>query len=220
VIGRAVRANPRLRVRRRPVPWEALFAAVTEQLIEFDRAVEIQRRIIRALGTRCPATGLRDAATPARVAGTAPAQLAQMDLAPARALTMRRVATEVASGRVDLEAADPMPGWRRLRKIPGVGPWTLEVLALYGQGHFDRVPAGDLGYLKLIGRITTCHPKARVDVPEAHAFFEPYGAWKGLAGEYLRQAHARGLLPDVKQPHRRTTAGKVQQPVSRVRLTA
>ena len=37
VIGRAVRANPHLRVRRRPLPWEALFAAITEQLIEFER---------------------------------------------------------------------------------------------------------------------------------------------------------------------------------------
>ena len=38
VIGQAVRAHPRLRVRRRPHPWEALFAAVTEQLIEFGEA--------------------------------------------------------------------------------------------------------------------------------------------------------------------------------------
>src|SRR5215216_2400512 len=34
LIGRAVREFPRLRVRRRPVAWEALLAAVTEQMIE------------------------------------------------------------------------------------------------------------------------------------------------------------------------------------------
>jgi 3-methyladenine DNA glycosylase/8-oxoguanine DNA glycosylase len=197
VIGKAVRAHPYLRVRRTPLPWEALSNAITEQLIEFERAVEIQRRMIRALGHRCPETGLRDAATPAAVAATAPARLAQLDLAPARAITMRRVAAEVAAGRVDLLADDPMPGWRRLRSIPGVGPWTLEVLALYGQGHFDRIPAGDLGYLKLVGRITTGHPKARVDVPEVREFFAPYGAWQGLAGEYVRYAASRGLLPDA-----------------------
>ena len=119
-----------------------------------------------------------------------------MDLAPDRALTLRRAAAEVASGRVDLLAADPMPGWRRLRAIPGVGPWTLEMLALHGQGRFDRVPAGDLGYLKLVGRITTGNPRARVDVDAVHAFFAPYGEWKGLAGEYLRIAAGRGLLPE------------------------
>jgi 3-methyladenine DNA glycosylase/8-oxoguanine DNA glycosylase len=198
VIGKAVRSRPELRVRRTPLPWEALSNAITEQLIEFERAVEIQRRMIRALGVRCPETGLRDAAPPATVAGTAPARLAQFDLAPTRALTLRRAAAEVAAGRVDLLAEDPMPGWRRLRRIPGIGAWTLEMLALQGQGRFDHVAAGDLGFLKLVGRITTGHPKARVDVPEVRAFFAPYGEWKGLAGEYLRVAAGHGLLPDFK----------------------
>jgi DNA-3-methyladenine glycosylase II len=195
VIGKAVRLAPELRVRRAPLPWEALSNAVTEQLIEFERAVEIQRRMIAALGTRCPNTGLRDAPAPAVIAATAPARLAALDLAPARAITLRRAAAEVASGRADLLADDPLPGWRRLRAVPGIGPWTLEALALYGQGRHDRVPAGDLGYLKLVGRITTGNPRARADEPAVRAFFERYGEWKGLAGEYLRLAASRGLLP-------------------------
>jgi DNA-3-methyladenine glycosylase II len=194
IIGKAVRAAPEFRVKRAPLPWEALSNAITEQLIEFERAVAIQRRLIARLGTRCPDTGLRDAPTPAKVAGTAPALLASLDLAPSRALTMHDAARAVARG-LDLLADDPMPGWRRLRSIPGVGRWTLEALALYGQGHYDRVPAGDLGYLKLVGRITTGNPRARADEATVREFFEPYGEWKGLAGEYLRLAGARGLLP-------------------------
>jgi len=163
VLGRALRANPALRVRRAPLPWESLAAAITEQLIEFERAVAIQRRLIAALGRRCPRTGLRDAPEPGTIAAAAPARLAAFDLSPSRALTLRRAAAEVAAGRVDLLAGDPMPGWRRLRAIPGIGPWTLEVLALYGQGHHDRVPAGDLGYLKLVGRVRTGNPRARAE---------------------------------------------------------
>jgi DNA-3-methyladenine glycosylase II len=195
VIGKAVRALPELRVRRAPLPWEALSSAVCEQLIEFERAVAIQRRMIATLGTRCPRTGLRDAPTPGTVAATAPARLVAMDLAPARALTLRRVAAELDRGRVDLLAADPLPGRRRLRAIAGVGQWTLEMLALHGQGDYDRVPAGDLGYLKLVGRITTGNPRARADEAEVRGFFERFGDWKGLAGEYLRAAAARDLLP-------------------------
>ena len=60
------------------------------------------------------------------------------------------------------------------------------MLAFHGQGRYDRVPAGDLGYLKLVGRITTGHPKARATEDEVREFFAPYGEWKGLAGEYLR----------------------------------
>jgi DNA-3-methyladenine glycosylase II len=195
VIGKAVRAVPEHRIRRAPLPWETLAAAICEQLIEFERAIAIQRRMIAKLGRRCPRTSLRDAPPPATIAGTAPARLAALDLAPARALTLRRAAAEVAAGRVDLLAPDPLPGWRRLRAIPGIGPWTLEMLATYGQGRYDRVPAGDVGYLKLVGRITTGNPRARVDVPDVHEFFDPYGEWKGLAAEYLRVAASRGLLP-------------------------
>ena len=207
VLGRALRANPALRVRRAPLPWESLAAAITEQLIEFERAVEIQRRLIFRFGSRCPATGLRDAPPPERIAEAAPAELAALDLAPARALTLRKAAQEVASGRVDLDAADPVPGWRRLRAIPGVGPWTLEMVAYYGQGRHEHVPAGDLGYLKLVGRIKTGNPQARAEEHEVREFFAPYGEYKGLAAEYLRAAAARGLLSPA-----RSSAGRAPRP--------
>ena len=217
LIGRAVRALPELRPRRFALPWEALAAAITEQLIEFDRAVAIQRRLIARLGHRCPRTGLRDAPPPVTVAAAAPAELAAMDLAPARALTLRRAAADVAAGRVDLLASDPMPGWRRLRAIPGIGPWTLEMLAFHGQGCHDRIPAGDLGYLKLVGRIVTGHPKARVTEDEVRAFFAPYGEWKGLAGMYTLAAAARGLLGSPRRtvrasPARARSAGRAPRP--------
>ena len=131
LIGRAVRADPELRVRRAPLPWEALAAAITEQLIEFERAVAIQRRLIAALGHRCP----RDRAArraAARDGRRRRARAARRDGPRARRARSRcaAAAAEVAAGRADLLAADPMPGWRRLRAIPGIGPWTLEMLAL------------------------------------------------------------------------------------------
>jgi DNA-3-methyladenine glycosylase II len=198
VIGRAVRANPYLRVRRKCRPWEALLAAVTEQLIEFERAVAIQRRLIARLGRRCPHSGLRDVPGPEVIAAQAPAWLASIDLAPKRAIALRRCALEVAAGRVDLDAHDV----RRLLAISEIGAWTVEILGLYGQGRMDVVPAGDLGFIKLVGRVRTGNPRVRVEEPEVREFFEPYGEWRGLAGEYLRWAGARGLIPPRAHPAR------------------
>lgn len=195
LIGRALRAAPGLRPTRRPNPWEALVAAITEQLIEFRRAVEVQRRMIATLGRRCAETGLRDAPTPAAVAGAAPARLASFDLAARRCATLRRVAGEIARGRIDLADPDHETGWRRLKAIPGVGSWTVEMLAFLGQGRHDQLPAGDLNFIKLVGRLTTGNPRARADEPEVRGLLEPYGAWRGLAGAYLTYAAARGLLP-------------------------
>jgi DNA-3-methyladenine glycosylase II len=191
VIGRSVRSQYALRVRRQPQPWETLLGAITEQLIELERAKVIQRRLIGAYGYRCPATGMRDAPTPAAIAAQAPARLVSFDLAPKRAIAMRRAADAVARGRVDLHDHDV----RRLLAIRDIGPWTVEMLGLHGQGRMDVVPAGDLGFLKIVGRLVTGNPRARADEAEVRGFFERYGEWKGLAGVHLVHAAARGLTP-------------------------
>lgn len=194
LIGGAVRADPAVRLRRRPEPFEALAWAVTEQLIEFVRAAAIQRRIVVRLGRRCERSGLRDLPAPAALAAQAPAQLCAFDLAPKRALALRRVAEEVASGRVDLHAQDPLSGWRRLRAIPEIGSWTVALLALLGQGRYDALPAGDLAYVKLVGRIQSGgDPRARATEEEVRAFFTPYGEWAGLAAAYALRAAAPEL---------------------------
>ena len=116
VIGRAVRSRPHIRIHRRADPWEALAWSITEQLIELERALVIQRRLVSRLGRRCPHSGLRDMPTPARVAALAPAELQSYDLAARRALALRHAAREIAAGRVDL--ADRDSAWRRLRRDP------------------------------------------------------------------------------------------------------
>jgi DNA-3-methyladenine glycosylase II len=191
VIGRSVRVHRALRVRRQPDPWETLLAAITEQLIELERAMAVQRRMIAAFGYRCPATGLRDAPTPAAIAVQAAARLVSFDLAPKRAVAMRRCAEAVARGRIDLHNHD----LRRLLAIREIGTWTVEMVALHGQGRLDVVPAADLGFLKVVGRLVTGNPRARADEAEVRGFFEPYGAWKGLAGAHLVRAAMSGLIP-------------------------
>lgn len=194
LIGAAVRANPSLRLRRRPLPFEALAWAITEQLIEYVRAAAIQRRIVMRLGRRCPRTGLRDLPSPATLAAQAPALLCSFDLAERRALALRQVAREVARGRIDLDGPDHEEAWRRLRRIPNVGAWTTEVLALLGQGRMDQLPAGDLAYLKLVGRLLTGNPRARADEDAVREFFAPYAPWQGLAAAYALRAAAPGMV--------------------------
>lgn len=189
LIGGSVRRRPWLRVDRRPEPWEALVWAVCEQLIEYERAAAIQSRLATRLGRRWSgrgaeewARGLRDAPSAATVGAVAPAMLESCDLSGDRAIALRRAAREVADGRVDLRDDEPERGWRRLRAIPGIGAWTVEMLALRGQGRYDQLPAGDLGLLKLVGRILSGgDPRVRADEAQVRELFAPYGEWAGLA---------------------------------------
>jgi 3-methyladenine DNA glycosylase/8-oxoguanine DNA glycosylase len=191
LIGPAVRANPGLRVAARPDPFEALVWAICEQLIEYERAATIQRRIVWRLGRRCRFTDMRDAPAAAVLGRQAPAVLASFDLSETRAIALVRAAREVAAGRVDLHAPDHGRGWRRLRAIRGLGRWTAQTLALTGQGRLDQLPAGDLAYLKLVGRLRTGNPRERATEDEVAALFEPYAPWAGLAGIHaLHAAHS------------------------------
>jgi 3-methyladenine DNA glycosylase/8-oxoguanine DNA glycosylase len=200
LIGEAVRRDPALRLVGRPDPFEALTWAICEQLIEYERAAAIQRRLVSSLGCRHEPSGLRDAPTAGVVAAQAPALLTSYDLSAARSLALIRAAREVAAGRVDLHDGDHSQGWRRLRAIPGIGSWTVQILAVTGQGRLDQLPAGDLAYLKLVGRLTTGDPFARASETEVEEFFAPYAPWGALAGAYaLRSAAAAGVGAGVSQ---------------------
>jgi 3-methyladenine DNA glycosylase/8-oxoguanine DNA glycosylase len=193
LIGRSIKRRPWLRTMRRPEPFEALAWAICEQLIEFERAAAIQRRIVARLGPRWAGDGrerpLRDVPSPQTFADAAPALLESFDLSGSRARLLVRVAREVAAGRLDLHHPDHERGWLRLRAMRGVGPWTVEMLARGGQGRHDQLPAGDLSFIKWVGRrLTGGDPHARASEDQVREFFAPYGPWAGLAA-----VHALGF---------------------------
>src|SRR5262245_37394935 len=187
LLGTAIRRKRSHRPRRRPWAWEALAWSITKQLIESSRAAAIQRRMVMRWGARYEGVDgvtLRDVPTPELIGDRSPAELAGLDLAPARALALIRAAREVSTARVD-------PADRsfddRLLAIREIGPWTIQCLGLYGRGEPDSLPAGDLAYVKLVGRLAGLGRRATVE--EVEEFFAPYAPYRGLAGEFVLAAH-------------------------------
>jgi 3-methyladenine DNA glycosylase/8-oxoguanine DNA glycosylase len=184
LLGPVIRRQPWLRPRRRPEPFEAFAWAVTEQLIDVQRAFAIQRAVVGRHGPRSSCGRLRDVPSAAEVARLAPAQLDACGLAPKRSVALIRAAREIASGRADLCAHEPT--WQRLRTVRNIGSWTLECLAFLGQGRDDQLPAGDLAFVKWVGRAARLGRRATED--EVREFFEPYAPYQGLAGLYALRA--------------------------------
>jgi 3-methyladenine DNA glycosylase/8-oxoguanine DNA glycosylase len=180
LVGEVIRRCPWLRPRRRPEPFEALAWAVCEQLIDSTRAAAIERSIVRRLGARSACGAYRQPPTAARLAAASPAELGACGLAPHRSIALIRAAREVASGRANLFEHEP--SWRRLLAIPDIGNWTIEMLAFEGQGRDDKLPALDLAYVMLVGRLA--HGGRRATEEEVRAFFAPYGEYAALAGIY------------------------------------
>lgn len=179
LLGPIIRRRPDFRPSRRLWPWEALAAAVYGQLIEASRAAVIERRIVGRWGARLGdgREALRDVPTAAVLAGRAPAELESMDLSGGRSVALARIAREVARGRCDIASPD---GDARLLATPQIGPWTVQCLALFGRGEVDSLPAGDLGYIKLVGHLAGLGRRATV--PEVEEFYAPYEPYRGLVG--------------------------------------
>ncbi|MBE2318657.1 hypothetical protein DVA67_021945 [Solirubrobacter sp. CPCC 204708] len=166
LLGRAMRAQPRLRVQRVPDPFEALAWGVMFQLIDTARAGQIAWAFTRAHGTR-HGSGLY--AAPPREAFTNQAALEACGLAPTQARTLARVA------RVGLE---------RAATVRGIGEWTLAQLDLFGHGRYDVALAKDVGirnaYARIIGART-----GSVTEEEFRAVLDRYAPWQGLAAAYM-----------------------------------
>jgi 3-methyladenine DNA glycosylase/8-oxoguanine DNA glycosylase len=177
LLGRVIRARPRMRFLRKPEPFEALAWAIIEQLIDTQRAGLIAWAFTRAHGVQhasgawaAPPVGAFENAAALEAAG----------LAPTQSRTLSRVARAVSSGRVDPGAADQ----RALAAIPGVGEWTLAHLNLFGRGIYD-VPLGkDVGMRNAYARVAGVRTGS-VGEAEFAAVLERYAPWQGLAAMYL-----------------------------------
>jgi AraC family transcriptional regulator, regulatory protein of adaptative response / DNA-3-methyladenine glycosylase II len=78
-------------------------------------------------------------------------QLADIDpvhlaVPKARQRTLTALIASLADGSIDLDAGSDWEAARhRLLALPGIGPWTAEVIAMRGLGDPDAFPASDLG---------------------------------------------------------------------------
>jgi len=93
--------------------------------------------------------------------------LADIGLPAARARTLQEFALRFADGTLELEGEHDLETIvGTLREIPGVGPWSADLMAGRVYGHPDAFPAGDLGLRRAAAAIAGRDPamtEARLD---------------------------------------------------------
>ncbi len=141
---------------RIPGAWcrfETAVRAVLGQQISVAGARTVAGRLVAAAGRELPA-GLRRPGLertfpgPERVAS---GDLRTIGLPGSRARALGDLASEVSAGALRLDAY-PHEVRRRLLDIKGIGPWTVEYVAMRALGDRDAFPASDLGLRKAIDR--------------------------------------------------------------------
>ena len=120
-------------------------------------------------------------------------RLGRLGLSAAKIKTLKNLARELASERLNLEVLaneDADAAHNTLTSLHGIGPWTADVYLLFCLGHGDAWPAGDLAVQEAvkIGLGLKTRPTPKQMAPLA----EPWRPWRGAAA-HLWWAYYRAL---------------------------
>jgi AraC family transcriptional regulator of adaptative response / DNA-3-methyladenine glycosylase II len=170
-----VEAAPGRRVPRTVDAGELALRVVLGQQVSTAAARTLAARLVVAHGTPVtdPEGGLTHAFPSAEaVAGTDPQALA---MPHSRRRTLLALSTALAAGAVRL---GPGEDWAKARAdlaaLPGIGPWSVEVVLMRGLGDPDAFPAGDLG---VRAGLSSLGVAGAGDTRRARARWRPWGAY-------------------------------------------
>ena len=177
-----VAAAPGLRITGGLDPFETAVRAVLGQQVTLEAGRKLAQKLVDAFGADL-ATGMaglnRVFPDAARLAAVDPGAIAALGMPRARAETVQRLAQAVAEGRVTLARGAIAAGRAGLECVAGIGPWTVEYVALRGLGDPDAFPAGDSALRGALGLARGVEDRA-----------EAWRPWRAYAATRLWRKHA------------------------------
>jgi DNA-3-methyladenine glycosylase II len=201
---RVVRALQERFAGLRPVlfytPYEAAAWTIISQRIRMTQAATIKARLGNQLGEHG--------------AFPAPARLAQLS-APQPGLTTRKVnqlqalaaaAQDGALSRQGLRAMSYHDALAHLQKLPGIGPFSAELIVIRGAGHPDSLPDHDTRLDQAIRSAYNTTDDATIQV--ITDAWRPYRAWVALLLRAWREAEKN----EIARGRRSTT--RLQPPAA------
>jgi AraC family transcriptional regulator of adaptative response / DNA-3-methyladenine glycosylase II len=179
-LGPLAAAAPGVRVPGTVDGFEIAVRAIIGQQVSVRAARTLLARLVARFGVPldgAPAGLARVFPSAATLAAVLPSALATLGVLPARAATIVAVAGAVARGELDLRAGASVDRARDvLSTLPGVGPWTIEYIAMRALGWPDAFPAGDLVLMKALGETRAARARERS---------EPWRPWRAYAAMHL-----------------------------------
>jgi AraC family transcriptional regulator of adaptative response / DNA-3-methyladenine glycosylase II len=172
--------NPGLRVPGAFDGFELVVRTILGQRVSVRAATTLAGRLATQFGepVDTPFPGLnRLSPSPARLAGAAESELVALGITAPRAASIRTVAQAVIGRQIDLQPGpDPESVTQALQKLPGIGDWSAQYIAMRALRWPDAFPAGDLGLLKASGETS---PNRLRDQAES------WRPWRAYAAMYL-----------------------------------
>ena len=158
-------------LRRHPDGFEALLDAIIGQ--------QVSTAAARAIAARMQAAGLW---SEPQIAASNEDTLRSVGLSRPKA----RYALALAQSRIDwpsLRARPDAEVHAALIALPGIGPWTAEIYAMFALGRPDVLAAGDLALQKAARHLFDL--PARPNAAELRVLAEPWSPWRAVAARGL-----------------------------------
>jgi AraC family transcriptional regulator, regulatory protein of adaptative response / DNA-3-methyladenine glycosylase II len=156
---RDVKREPGVRVPGALDGFETAIRAVLGQQVTVLGARTLTHRLVDAFGMRIPGFQTASGAQlthafpdAAQLANAGAAAIAKIGLPSKRAETLHRLAAASADGKLSLARGAIAAGRAALAEIPGIGPWTIEYVAMRALGDPDAYPASDIALINALGR--------------------------------------------------------------------
>lgn len=182
-----VRRTPGLRVPGAFDGFELALRAILGQQISVKAATTVFGRFAQFFGeaVETPFVGLdRTAPSAATLADARLDQIIERGLTRKRAETIKSLARAVADGRVKLDSTMNVADTAEaLDDLPGIGPWTIQYIAMRALRDPDAFPASDLGLLRALA---LKHPK------KLAAASEQWRPWRAYAAIHLWHSLSAG----------------------------
>ena len=144
------RALHGMRPPRFPDLFESFARVIPFQQVSLDAGVAVVSRMVERLGRSLQHEGRRYLAFPSsqRIAAARVTTLRACGLSARKAEALRSIARIVANGALSERALmqqSPADALRTLTELPGIGPWSANLVLLRGLGRVDVFPPGDRG---------------------------------------------------------------------------
>ena len=165
--------------------WEGLVTSITGQAVSLHSAAAFQRRLCAMLSNPVPGHGREFLALPSaeKIADCTTEQIKSIGLTTKRAEGLITVAREVVDGNVPEPPTDSIEDWIvDLTKLPMVGPWTAASALLWGVGHPDAYPKGDVALLRAA---RLAYDDAGMTMKELDALSERWRPQRSIAARLL-----------------------------------
>ncbi|WP_020670959.1 DNA-3-methyladenine glycosylase family protein [Amycolatopsis nigrescens] len=181
VLGALRSRHPGLRPVLFHSPYEAACWAIIGQRIRGSQAARIRQRIVERYGKPLHVGGQRLVSFPA------PDVLRELDepmgLPVPKVAQLRLIADAAKNGVLDaapLRALEPVEALRRLQRLPGVGPFSAQLILIRGAGHPDVFPDAER---RLHEEMRLAYGRAEATVADLGRIagrWRPYRSWAAL----------------------------------------